>query len=108
IILTGGVSAGDADYVPEALTTAGFVCHFHKVAIKPGKPIWFGTHPNGCIAFGLPGNPFSVQVGVKVFVETLLLQSFAPNTTPYITMPLADSRQKANKLDEFLPCWFGP
>jgi molybdopterin molybdotransferase len=83
LILTGGVSAGDADYVPEALIQCGFICHFHKIQIKPGKPIWFGTHPNGCVAFGLPGNPFSVQVGVKVFIEPFIRASFSNTDNTY-------------------------
>lgn len=102
LILTGGVSAGDADYVPEALVKCGFTCHFHKVKIRPGKPIWFGTHPNGCIAFGLPGNPFSVQVGVKVFIEPFIRACFNNSYKSFLTKTLLHERVKKIAFDEFI------
>ena len=102
IILTGGVSAGDADYVPEALIKCGFTCHFHKVKIRPGKPIWFGTHPNGCVAFGLPGNPFSVQVGVKVFIEPFIRASFGNTDKTYLSKTLIHERIQKITFDEFV------
>jgi molybdopterin molybdotransferase len=57
IIISGGVSAGDADYVPEILETLGVKKLFHKIAIKPGKPFWCGHVPGGAMVFALPGNP---------------------------------------------------
>ncbi len=102
LILTGGVSAGDADYVPEALIACGFTCHFHKVRIRPGKPIWFGTHPNGCVAFGLPGNPFSVQIGVKVFVEPFIRACFSNTDNTFINKVLTHERLKKIDFDEFV------
>ncbi len=102
LIVTGGVSAGDADYVPAALIACGFTCHFHKVKIKPGKPIWFGTHPNGCLAFGLPGNPFSVQIGVKVFVEPFIRASFFNTDKTFINKVLTHERLKKIDFDEFI------
>ncbi len=59
IITCGGVSAGDADYLPEVLADLGVKKLFHKVAIKPGKPVWCGQIPNGGLVFALPGNPVS-------------------------------------------------
>ena len=59
ILLTGGVSAGDYDFVSAALQEAGFTIHFDKVAVQPGKPLTLATRDN-CIVCGLPGNPFSV------------------------------------------------
>jgi molybdopterin molybdotransferase len=102
LILTGGVSAGDADYVPEALIACGFTCHFHKVRIRPGKPIWFGTHPNGCVAFGLPGNPFSVQIGVKVFVEPFIRKCFSNSDNTFTDKVLTHDRLKKIDFDEFV------
>uniref|UniRef100_UPI0026085018 molybdopterin molybdotransferase MoeA n=1 Tax=uncultured Cytophaga sp. TaxID=160238 RepID=UPI0026085018 len=102
IILTGGVSAGDADFVPQALISSGFTCHFHKVKIKPGKPIWFGSHPNGCVAFGLPGNPFSVQIGVKVFVEPFIRACFSNLDNTFINKVLTHDRLKKIDFDEFI------
>jgi molybdopterin molybdotransferase len=62
IVMSGGVSAGDADFVPDVLEEIGVKRLFHKVAIKPGKPIWCGILPNGGMVFALPGNPFSCLV----------------------------------------------
>ncbi len=76
IIITGGVSAGDADFVPQALDLAGFTKIFHKVEIKPGKPIWFGKNAKNCIVFALPGNPHSVQVAWKIFIEPYIRACF--------------------------------
>lgn len=60
VMLSGGVSMGKFDYVPQALQDAGVTQHFHKVMQRPGKPFWFGTHAvsNTCI-FAFPGNPVS-------------------------------------------------
>ena len=59
VILSGGVSAGRFDYVPAALEANGVVKVFHKVAQRPGRPLWFGRGPAGQLVFGLPGNPVS-------------------------------------------------
>ena len=72
LILTGGVSMGAFDFVPEAAVAAGFKPLFHKVQMKPGKPIWVGRHPKGTWLFGLPGNPVSALVGTSLFVQPLL------------------------------------
>ncbi len=73
VILSGGVSMGEYDLVGEALTAAGCAQHFHRVAIQPGKPIWFGTHEeSGALVFGLPGNPVSTLVAFILFVRPAL------------------------------------
>jgi molybdopterin molybdotransferase len=59
VVLTGGVSVGDYDFVVEAAMHCGVEKIFHKVKQKPGKPLYFGTLGNKLI-FGLPGNPSSV------------------------------------------------
>jgi molybdopterin molybdotransferase len=59
LILTGGVSAGDYDFVSAALQEAGFTIHFDQVSVQPGKPLTLATRAN-CIVCGLPGNPISV------------------------------------------------
>lgn len=68
IISTGGISAGDHDQVPAALQTLGATVHFRGVAMRPGKPVLFATLPNGCLYFGLPGNPVAAAVGARFFV----------------------------------------
>jgi molybdopterin molybdotransferase len=59
VLVTGGVSVGDYDFVVPALTELGVETIFHGVKQKPGKPFYFGKQ-NQCAVFGLPGNPASV------------------------------------------------
>ena len=72
IITSGGVSAGKADFVPAVLMEMGANILFHKVWIRPGKPILMAIFPSGQIVFGLPGNPVSVAVGFRFFVSQAL------------------------------------
>ena len=65
ILTSGGVSAGKADFIPAALTQMGAEILFHKLWIRPGKPVLMAKFPDGQIVFGLPGNPVSVAVGFR-------------------------------------------
>ncbi|MDA3839120.1 MAG: molybdopterin molybdotransferase MoeA [Candidatus Delongbacteria bacterium] len=69
LLISGGVSMGEFDLVPGMLKESGVDKVFHKVKIKPGKPLFFGKHSNGLV-FGLPGNPLSNFVGFTLFVTT--------------------------------------
>jgi molybdopterin molybdotransferase len=74
VLVTGGVSAGQRDLVPDALASLGVRQIFHKINLKPGKPLWFGAAPardgrTGALVFGLPGNPVSGLVGFMLFVK---------------------------------------
>jgi len=78
LVITGGVSAGNRDLVPEVLESLGVRRVFHKIRVKPGKPLWFGLGPSrgdrpGPLVFGLPGNPVSGIVGFLLFVRPALL-----------------------------------
>ncbi|MBT8219008.1 MAG: molybdopterin molybdotransferase MoeA [Bacteroidia bacterium] len=68
IILSGGVSKGKYDYLPAALKECGVRQHFHRVAQRPGKPLWFGTRDQGATVFALPGNPVSSFMCLQVYV----------------------------------------
>lgn len=103
IIINGGVSAGDADYVPEVLTSLGVQLLFHKIAIRPGKPLWCGKLPNGGLVFALPGNPFSCMVTFQLFIKPYLLACFGLPQQPFLQLPLAISKAKNVGLDEFFP-----
>lgn len=88
LVVSGGVSEGLVDLVPAALQECGFREVFHKVSIKPGKPIWFGMAEQGGRrrwAFGLPGNPVSslvcFEVFVRVAIERLTGNSLTARTT---------------------------
>ncbi len=78
LLLSGGVSAGVLDLVPSVLAELGVQQVFHKVHLKPGKPIWFGVRPadaansRPCYVFGLPGNPVSSMVCFELFVRYAL------------------------------------
>ena len=71
LITTGGVSMGKYDLVGDALERVGVEQLFHKIAIKPGKPVWFGRRDDALV-FGLPGNPVSCLVTHEVFVRPAL------------------------------------
>lgn len=73
LITVGGVSAGDYDLVPKILTDLGAKIIFHKVAIKPGKPLLFAVFENKLI-FSLPGNPVSALMVFDRFVRPALLK----------------------------------
>ena len=62
LLLTGGVSMGKFDYVPQVLESLGVEKLFHKVQQKPGKPFWFGKHPAKTAVFAFPGNPVSTYL----------------------------------------------
>jgi len=72
LIITGGVSKGDFDYVPELLAKCDVKIQFHGLSIKPGKPLLFGSTHRGSFVFGLPGNPVSVMVCFYEFVLPLI------------------------------------
>ena len=80
LLLSGGVSAGKPDLVPGVLAELGVQPLFHKIAMKPGKPLLFGVKPaphpqpvsqreRGALVFGLPGNPVSSLVCFELFVR---------------------------------------
>jgi molybdopterin molybdotransferase len=68
LILSGGVSMGKFDLVPQVLAQLGVREIFHRVAQRPGKPMWFGVGPKGQAVFGLPGNPVSTLVCIIRYV----------------------------------------
>lgn len=59
IILSGGISMGKFDHLPQVLEQLHVKKLFYKVQQRPGKPFWFGKHTNGCLVFAFPGNPVS-------------------------------------------------
>jgi molybdopterin molybdotransferase len=73
VVLSGGVSAGVLDLVPAQLERLGVRQIFHKVNLKPGKPLWFGVKATSegrqTLVFGLPGNPVSSLVCFELFVR---------------------------------------
>lgn len=68
LVLSGGVSAGRFDHVPGVLASLEVRSHFHGIAQRPGRPMWFGTSAAGKAVFALPGNPVSVLVCLSRYV----------------------------------------
>ena len=99
VITTGGVSAGERDFVRDALADADVHLDFWKVAMKPGKPLAFGLATRGATrvpVFALPGNPVSSMVAFELFVRPALLamQGAAVVTRPRAPVILPRGYQK--------------
>lgn len=103
VILCGGVSAGDADYVPGVLEELGVKKLFHKIAIRPGKPTWCGRGPQGTMVFALPGNPFSCLVNTILLIRPYLQACLGLPVSEPLGLPVGEARKKRTPLDEFFP-----
>jgi len=80
IIISGGVSKGKFDFIPDSLEAFGIKKQFHQVKQRPGKPMWFGTGENKMV-FALPGNPVSTFMCFYQYIEPWLLKSLG---APYL------------------------
>ncbi|MBV9622300.1 MAG: molybdopterin molybdotransferase MoeA, partial [Gammaproteobacteria bacterium] len=103
LILSGGVSAGRFDLVPGVLEELGVRAIFHKVAQRPGKPLWFGVGPAGTAVFGLPGNPVSTLVCFTRYVLPALLGSLGHAPEPVARIALAAPVTVTPPLTHFVP-----
>ncbi len=81
LLISGGVSMGDYDYVPGILTQLDVKLQFDKVAVQPGKPTVFGRRGD-TLVFGLPGNPVSTFTIFEVFVRRILYRLMGYDYTP--------------------------
>ena len=82
LVLSGGVSMGQADFVPQVLAELGVETIFHKVSQRPGKPLWFGKGPDGQLVFALPGNPVSALVCSRQYLIPALARASGADATP--------------------------
>lgn len=105
ILLTGGVSMGDYDFVPDVLKEAGFHFHFKSIAMQPGRPTLFASNDAGKFCFGLPGNPVSSFNQFELLVKPLLYKMMGHNYEAVVLrLPLAmDYRRKKSERLSFLP-----
>jgi molybdopterin molybdotransferase len=103
LVTTGGVSVGPHDLVRSVEADLGVEEVFWGVSIKPGKPISFGVG-DGCLVFGLPGNPVSALVGFELFVRpaVLALQGVAEPLPRFERAPLASPVRPNEHRDEFV------
>jgi molybdopterin molybdotransferase len=69
VVICGGVSVGEHDHVRSALAELGTKQVFWGIALRPGKPTWFGLGPDANLVFGLPGNPVSAMVTFLLLVR---------------------------------------
>jgi molybdopterin molybdotransferase len=106
VLLTGGVSVGDYDFVVAAANKAGVKQVFHKIKQKPGKPLFFGTKGHQLV-FGLPGNPGSVLTCFYEYVE-MALRQMAHNSSciKKIKVPMQVAYKKNAGLTHFLKGWY--
>ena len=77
LIMTGGVSKGKFDFIPEIMDELNITKHFHRISQRPGKPMWFGTNETKAV-FALPGNPVSCLICLRRYVIPALTKEFNP------------------------------
>jgi molybdopterin molybdotransferase len=103
LVLTGGVSMGRFDHVPDVLRELGVTEVFHRVAQRPGKPVWFGIGAQGQTVFGLPGNPVSALVCLLRYVVPALEAMNGAAAAPRERVALAEAFSVKPALWFFLP-----
>lgn len=104
VLLTGGVSMGDFDFVPEVLKNAGFDILFKSIAVQPGRPTVFGKKKDRFI-FGLPGNPVSSFVLFEILVKPFIMRLMGCSPEPpRLILPMGvDHQRKQSLRKSFIP-----
>jgi len=103
LVLTGGVSMGRYDHVPSVLAALGVRQVLHRVAQRPGKPMWFGLGAAGQAVFGLPGNPVSALVCLVRYVLPALEALLGATPAAVEWLPLAEPFRVRPPLAMLLP-----
>jgi molybdopterin molybdotransferase len=103
MILSGGVSMGRFDLVPETLRAIGVSCLLHGVAQRPGRPMWYGTSGDGRSVFALPGNPVSTLMCVSRYVVPALHRAMGMPTAPAERVALAAPIPWPKPMTGFIP-----
>jgi len=104
VLITGGVSMGDFDFIPSVIEMAGVKIIFSRINIQPGKPTIFGIHSDALV-FGLPGNPVSSFTQFESLVRPLInkMMGYNPNQIPIeLPMKVSFSRRLADR-QAFIP-----
>lgn len=109
VLMSGGVSEGDFDFVPDAMRKVGYKILFDKVKIKPGKPTTFAVSENS-VCFGMPGNPVSTFVIAEIVVKPYLMAAMSANYNPKTVKTVISSGFKRRKTvrTEYVPVKFNP
>ena len=103
LILSGGVSMGKFDYIPQVLGELGIKVVFHKVEQRPGRPLWFGVGGNGETVYALPGNPVSTLVCLLRYVLPGLATALGAPHIPPEFVALSEDVPVKPALTLFLP-----
>jgi len=103
LILSGGVSAGRFDFIPQVLNDIGVSTVFHKVLQRPGRPMWFGTRDDNKTVFALPGNPVSILVCMYRYVMRGLYRMMGLTTTTPASAKLVGNFVAHPSLTTFVP-----
>ncbi|MBU0763577.1 MAG: molybdopterin molybdotransferase MoeA [Bacteroidetes bacterium] len=106
LLISGGVSMGDFDFVPVVVQKTGFDILFKSIAVQPGRPTLFGAM-SGKFCFGLPGNPVSSFVQFELLVKPLIYKMMGAKYTPLsIRLPMAiDYQRKKTKRQLWIPVY---
>jgi molybdopterin molybdotransferase len=102
ILLSGGISMGKFDYIPEALQELQVTQLFHKVQQRPGKPFWFGKHDNGVVVFAFPGNPVATFMCMHRYFIPWLHASLGLDNNPPVYAVLDKDFEFVPELKYFL------
>ena len=104
VLSTGGVSVGDYDYIEGILGELGGKILIGSVAIQPGKPLTFATFPNGCVYFGIPGNPVSALVSCWRFVQMAIkkLSGLTDYQNKFLRVVTRDTLQSNGQREVYL------
>ena len=103
LVLSGGVSMGKFDLVPQTLEALGVQRILHGVAQRPGRPMWFGTTPEGRAVFALPGNPVSTLVCLSRYVLPALFAAMGVRAADSQRIALATALEWKPALTGFMP-----
>ena len=112
ILMSGGVSMGDRDFVPEIMSKNNFDILFDSISMKPGKPTTFGVRSLGgsprAYCIGLPGNPVSTFIQFEILVKPFLFKLMGHDfRQPSLTLPLAKTiTRKRTGRESWIPVVF--
>jgi molybdopterin molybdotransferase len=107
LCITGGISMGQYDLVPDVLRACGVTFALRKIAVRPGKPTIFGRSAAGNYVFALPGNPVSCLVGFRLFVAPLLRGIQGGSTAPpaVVSARLTEPMRNNGGRQAYIPAW---
>jgi len=102
-VLSGGVSMGRFDFITQVLIELGVRQVFHRIAQRPGKPLWFGVRDDGKAVYALPGNPVSTLVCLRRYVIPGLLHAMGAQPKPNEYITLVSAAKAHAELTSFVP-----